>query len=882
MKRLLAVVSALMLTSVVMAGHISGGELYYQYIGPGATPGTDQFRITLRLFRECGLSGQNTATMPTEVTLGIFRKLSAGPSYTTQSTLSSVLRTSLTQISITPGAYPCFNPAPNVCYQVGTFERVVDLPKTQFGYMVSYQTCCRAAGILNMAGFDISPENDFFGDGATYVCNIPGTDALGATGTNKSPVFDVKDTAIVCANSNFTLPFTANDADGDSLVYSFCSAYNRGSAISADSSHVPSTPPYNFITYVPPFSGTSPLGSAVSINPATGVISGLAPVQGKYVINVCIDEYRSGVKISEHRKDFILRVDNCQRASAGLQPDYLTCDGFTMTFQNLTNSPLVTSWYWDFGVATSTTDTSTTPNPTFTYPDSGTYVMKLVVNRGQQCSDSATSLVKVYPGFFPDFTYTGGCKDFPLQFVDNTVSNYGTPTGWRWNFGDLSTLADTSRIQNPQWRYNDTGTKQVRLIVGNTKGCVDTVFRDVIVFDKPPITLPFKDTLICSVDTLQLIAQGFGNFSWTPNYNIINATTATPLVYPKTTTTYTVRLDDRGCINQDTVRVRVVDFVTLGAPLDTTICLTDSVVLRPSGDGLQFTWSPPATLDNPNKKNPVARPTGTTIYYVQAAIGKCTANDSVRIQTVPYPTVAAGPDVTICYDDTIQLIGSMNGTHFTWTSPITLINSTTLSPFAFPLRTTAYVLIAYDSLSGCPKPSFDTILVTVRPEIIAFAGNDTNVVVGQPLQLNASGGLLYSWSPSTGLNRTDIRNPIAVLNDNMTYVLRAYTPEECEDYDTINIRVFKTNPSIFVPNAFTPTKQANRLFRPIPVGVTIEYFRVYNRWGQLVYSSNEPHKGWDGTLNGKAQDPGTFVWMVQGVDFTGKVIFKKGTMVLIR
>ena len=188
-----------------------------------------------------------------------------------------------------------------------------------------------------------------------------------------------------------------------------------------------------------------------------------------------------------------------------------------------------------------------------------------------------------------------------------------------------------------------------------------------------------------------------------------------------------------------------------------------------------------------------------------------------------------------------------------------------------------------DSLSGCPKPAFDTVIVNVRQEIIAFAGNDTAVVVGQPLQLNASGGLLYTWTPSQGLNRTDIKNPIAVLSDNMTYILRAYTPEDCEDYDTINIKVFKTNPDIFVPNAFTPGKGHNTVFRPIPVGISnFEFFRIYNRWGQLVYSTNEANKGWDGSIGGKPQDPGTFVWMVRGVAFTGKVIFKKGTMILIR
>jgi gliding motility-associated-like protein len=193
------------------------------------------------------------------------------------------------------------------------------------------------------------------------------------------------------------------------------------------------------------------------------------------------------------------------------------------------------------------------------------------------------------------------------------------------------------------------------------------------------------------------------------------------------------------------------------------------------------------------------------------------------------------------------------------------------------------VLSTRDSSSGCPKPSFDTIIVNVRAKISAFAGHDTAIVVGQPLQLNASGGLLYAWSPPTGLNRTDIRNPIAILNDDMTYILRAYTPEDCEGYDTINIKVFKTNPDIFVPNAFTPTGGTNKIFRPIPVGISnFEFFRVYNRWGQLVYSTSEAGKGWDGTISGKMQDPGTFVWMVRGVDFTGKTIFKKGTMILIR
>lgn len=863
------------------AGHIAGGEMYYKYLGPGAQPNTDKFQITLRLFRECNAAGTNVAPMPVTVIVGIFNKTSPGgfQLYASQ----TVSRTSLQQISVTPSAYPCIIPSPDVCYQVGYFTFETDLPQNQYGYTVSFQTCCRSSGIINMQALPI-PGSPNVGDGATYVGNIPGLGDAAMPKRNSSPEFAVKDTAVVCQNSAITLDFGATDPDqGDSLSYSFCSAYNRGDATSA-TNITPSTPPYQYINYTSGFNGARPLGPNVTINPRTGLISGIAPAAGKYVVNVCIDEWRQGVKISEHRKDFTVRVESCQVADATLEPSYITCDGYTMTFENLVTSPLIETWYWDFGVAGSTIDTSTQERPTFTYPDTGTYTLKLVVNRNGQCKDSTTAQVKVYPGFFPAFNVDGACKDIPFNFLDATTTKYGTVTGWRWNFGDETTDEDTSRIQFPQWLYSTTGTKNVRLIVGNTMGCVDTVFRDVVVFDKPPLEVPFKDTLICSVDTLQLAAIGTGSFSWTPNYNIINANTANPSVYPKTTTTYSVTLNDKGCINTDTVRVRVVDFVTLNAPIDTTVCLTDSLVLRPVTDGLKFLWSPAATLDDPTKKNPTAVPVdAVTNYTVTASIGKCNASDIMTVRTVPYPFVNAGPNVTICYDDTTQLNANMTASAFTWTPVNTLINANTLNPMAFPLTTTKYIITVTDVL-GCPKPFRDTITVSVRPKIKAFAGNDTAIVVGQPLQLNATGSILYSWSPATGLNKTDVHNPVATLNDNITYILRAYTPESCEGFDTINIKVFKTNPDIFVPNAFTPGKRTNSLFRPAATpGINrLEFFRVYNRWGQLVYSTNQIGAGWDGTIAGKPQDSGTFVWIVQGSDFTGKTVFKKGTMVLIR
>lgn len=113
--------------------------------------------------------------------------------------------------------------------------------------------------------------------------------------------------------------------------------------------------------------------------------------------------------------------------------------------------------------------------------------------------------------------------------------------------------------------------------------------------------------------------------------------------------------------------------------------------------------------------------------------------------------------------------------------------------------------------------------------------------------------------------------------------MKTFTEASCFALDTIHIRVFTTAPDIFVPNAFTPGNTTNQIFRPIPVGISkIEYFRVYNRNGMLIYSANQIGKGWDGMYNGKPPGMGGYVWMVQGTDYTGKPVTKKGTVVLIR
>ena len=142
--------------------------------------------------------------------------------------------------------------------------------------------------------------------------------------------------------------------------------------------------------------------------------------------------------------------------------------------------------------------------------------------------------------------------------------------------------------------------------MSDSKGCTDTVFNEIAIVEKPPIQLGFRDTTICVTDKVQLLANGSGNFSWSPLVNILNAASAAPVVAPGNGITYYVDLDDNGCKNRDSVKVRVVDHINLQAMADTVICSTDSIRMHLLSDGLKYSWTPAAQFINPAVADAIA------------------------------------------------------------------------------------------------------------------------------------------------------------------------------------------------------------------------------------------------------------------------------------
>ena len=370
-------------------------------------------------------------------------------------------------------------------------------------------------------------------------------------------------------------------------------------------------------------------------------------------------------------------------------------------------------------------------------------------------------------------------------------------------------------------------------------------------------------------------------------------------------------------LDSSTAATVTVDPKSIGGniiPADTNYCagqVINTLFALKGNTGNVINWQSSQDSINWVNVNPQNTDTFYTVTNLNASThyrtivksGVCPQDTStvanIYLYPALYPQASIDPaDTTICYGTTAPLNALVSiGINYSWVSLESLNNSgngsipsvpSIVNAVAAPLKSSDYILNIQNS--GCPNTLADTFHVSVVPPIIVNAGNDTSVVINQPVQFNASSNDttedIFLWSPPLYLNNPNISSPIGIFDselDSITYLVKATDAFGCYATASITVKIFKTLPDIFVPTGFTPGKATNNIFRPIPVGIsTLQFFKVYNRWGQLVYGTSQMGKGWDGTVGGKPQDAGTFVWMVQGIDYTGKTLSKKGTMVLIR
>jgi gliding motility-associated-like protein len=345
--------------------------------------------------------------------------------------------------------------------------------------------------------------------------------------------------------------------------------------------------------------------------------------------------------------------------------------------------------------------------------------------------------------------------------------------------------------------------------------------------------------------------------------------------------------DSNGCLVSQVIAVPLDNTVVVDAGPDTTVCQGTTVPLHATSNGATFSWSPVLSLDNAAVLDPKASPDTTTIYAITASYGICRQTDSVTVIVIPAPVPDAGPGDSVCFEKSAQLHGG-GGQFYHWSPPNFLSDPGIPDPVVRdPDNSITYHLVVTDR-KGCRSVQDATVTIQVTPPAQVFAGNDTSLLVDQPLALHAidvnnSGFTQYQWSPTVGLDNPASPDPVAMLQESTTYTVLASTPGGCEGTATVSIKVF-TASDLYVPSAFTPNGDGhNDILRVIPIGIKeFKYFAVYNRSGQRVFFTSNPSVGWDGTLNGKAQTAGAFVWITGGINFKGEAVERKGTVILVR
>lgn len=493
----------------------------------------------------------------------------------------------------------------------------------------------------------------------------------------------------------------------------------------------------------------------------------------------------------------------------------------------------------------------------------------------------------------------------------------------------------------PTWTINSgAGTNIINVTAGSAggfitanevNGCANLNASIDVTTKAPTIAgAVITDNTVCTginSTLLTLTGEGGNVLNWISSTDGVTwssiATTGTSYTAQNLTATtqYRALVQNGSVCNIDTSAAAtiVVDSKSAGgilSPANVNICAgqtTNSIFTLTGNTGSVVNWQ--SSNDNTNWSGFIPVKTdstysvnlinATTEYRTIVKNGVCPADTSsvatITFINVPFPQGTINPDfATICFGKSTPLNASITiGTSYTWSHANTLTNQGNgtvpslpyiINATASPAGTTDYVLTINNA--GCPNPLTDTFHVIVTPRIIVFAGNDTSIVANQPLQLNATANQptanIFSWTPATGLNHTDIFNPVATLGaelgDYITYIVRATNAAGCYGEDNIKVTIFKTGPEIFVPGAFTPNGDGlNDIIMPICVGIKqLNFFRVYNRWGQLVFSTSAFGKGWDGKISGTPQGTNNFVYMAQGVDYLGNTIFKKGNVVLIR
>ncbi|MFK8105170.1 MAG: PKD domain-containing protein [Saprospiraceae bacterium] len=789
MKQILRILSFLLLFNVfatnVQATHIVGGEMTYTHLSGNL------YEISLTIFRDC-YNGNPAAFFDNPARIGIYNSDNV--------LIDSLLIPWDSDINDTLDpilSNECLVVPPDVCVHTTTYLDTIALSPIIGGYTLIYQRCCRNQTIVNIV--------DPLDSGATFSVTITEKALLEE---NSSAKFQVWPPIYICANEPIDFDHSAVDVDGDSIVYQLCTPLLGAFPGKPIPEPWEQTVPTPVVWIDPPYNLNNVLGGVpLQIDSETGFLTGVPDNVGQFVVGICLEEYRDGVLISTTRRDFQYNVGICGETISSFFAPEVQCDGFTVDFDNQSSNANNYEWY--FNDPNNPGASSTSPNPSYTYADTGLYEIMLIAEPGNTCVDTSYQLVSIQlPSLFADFDYSfEDCSDsISIVVTDQTIDTISTPTEWLW---ELST-GQTSTLQNPEFLVGGESIVTLSLIVTAANGCTDTLsetFLTNLIINE----LSFDTVQICRGDSV-VLNNDFNpiySYNWSPAAGLDNPNAPNPKASPESTTTYSVTITDAAnfCSLTQQVLVTLPPPIILGIPNDTVICSNDLTLLADSDEAIFYVWSDDPNFDNSLSTDSmvVVDPIGAQTYYifVRDSFG-CTLTDSVRItgNGINVSTDSLG---VYCFGEEVSLsVTNLDPTDiltYDWTPTANILSGTQSATVEILPTTpgTFTYFVATENQFGCTR--LDSVLVGVldtTPQL-DFVGETQcsgYTVYFSNTSINAPYYLWNFGDPAAPVASSTAENPSYTYAGPGTYMVSLTIDAAVECKDTIFREITVNEPNI--------------------------------------------------------------------------------------
>jgi len=418
-------------------------------------------------------------------------------------------------------------------------------------------------------------------------------------------------------------------------------------------------------------------------------------------------------------------------------------------------------------------------------------------------------------------------------------------------------------------------------VIGTTGGCFGDESIEITVIPLPELMLTTPDRIeICPGEETQLGVTGADTYLWSPAGNFLdNDTIANPIVGSEPIVYQVFGFNELGCRSEEQVSV-IVSPVSFSVSIRSsgTICLGNPVLLEGIADMADniFWTSPDGLFEDQSQLNTEFYPNpNSTAPFTITLTGYSDACGSVA-ETIEINladetrTVDAGPPISVCQGEKINLYGLENGFNdFTWLGGSGVFDNRYISnPVYTPgFSETGEKYFYFNALNECGRTVSDSVLINIIPTTLIITNGDQTISRGDSIQLIAEGGITYEWLPAEGLSDSNTDNPMASPMETTTYFVSDTSASSCMIPTQLTVTVEDpVDGSLNFPNAFSPNNDGqNDVFRPIANGVTNFTMKIWNRYGEVVFETNDVNRGWNGEFNRNKQEVGVYVYYAEYV-----------------